>query len=283
MKKRMGTKHHRRIGGILLLLLPAVVFLLPLPIVSYPFFRILGFSLAAIALLLLLWRVPRVVKNGRELLSAVYRRGIGDWLTRAALFGGILTNLSYATFRFVVGVQSNSLWFCAEAVYYLLLSAARILLVEEDRQINDEINPVVGDTMAWRAYRRGGLLFLLLSLAASGIVILALREERTRGYPDIVVVGAILFTVWRAGLALYQILRHRRSRPVLSLSKLLSLAAALLSFFALQCTVLVRYGRDFAYRLPLNAITGCAVCLALFVIGCFMLRRARRELKKDGM
>lgn len=283
MKKRMRKKKQHRLWGILFLLLPAVVFLLPLPIVSYPFFRILGFSLAGIALLLLLWRVPRLVKNGRELLSAVYRRGLGSRWMRAALFGGILLNLSYATFRFAVGVQSASLWFCAEAVYYLLLSAARILLVEEDRQIGLETNPVLRDKHAWQVYRRGGFLLLLLSLAAAGIVILALREERTRSYPDIVVVGVILFTVWRAGLALYQILRYRHSHPILSLSKLLSLAAALLSFFALQCTILVRYGRDFAYRSPLNAVTGSAVCLALLVIGCFMLRRARRELKKGGM
>jgi hypothetical protein len=283
MKKRMKGKKHHRAWGILVLLLPAVVFLLPLPIVSYPFFRILGFSLAGIALLLLLWRVPRVVKSGRELLFATYRQRLGGWLTRAALFGGILLNLSYAAFRFAVGVRSTSLWFCAEAVYYLLLCAARILLVEEERQISAETDPAMGDTLAWQAYRRGGFFMLILSLAASGIVVLALREERTRGYPDIVVAGAILFTAWRAGLSLYQILRHRHARPVLSLVKLLSLAAALLSFFALQCTVLARHKWDFAYRLPLNAATGGAVCLALFLTGCFMLRRARRELKKKGM
>jgi hypothetical protein len=251
-------------------------------VLSYPVFRILGFALAALALLLLLLELPRVSESGKILLGSARRGRLGGWFSRALLIGGILLNLSYATFRFGVGVRAGALWFCAEALYYLLLCAARIFVVEEDRQITNESNPVKGDLLAWHTYRRGGFFMLVLSLAASGIVILALREERTHSYPNAVVIGAILFTAWRVGLALYQILRHRHARPVLSLSKLLSLAAALLSFFALQCTVLVRYARDFAYRLALNAITGAVVCLSLFAIGCFMLRRARHALTKKG-
>lgn len=283
MKKRIGMKKQHRIWGILSLLVPAIIFLLPLPVVSHPFFRILGFSLAGVVLLLLVWRLPHVLKNGWALLQSVYRTGTGDWLIRATLFGGILLNLAYAAFRFVIGVSSSSLWFCAEAVFYLLLCAARIFLVEEERRITRENTPVLRDLLGWSAYRRGGLLLLWLSVAAAGIVILALREERTRGYPDIVVIGAILFTVWRAGLALYQIFHYRHSHPTLSLAKLFSLATALLSFFALQCTLFARYGKDFAYRLPLNAATGGAVCLSLFLVGLFVLRRARHELKKNGI
>ena len=282
MKKRISARGVRRAWDILALLLPAVVLLLPVPALSYPVFRILGFSLVGISLLLLLLTLPRIVKSGKALLKTACGGRLGGFVSRAALLGGILLNLVYAAFRFAVGLYTRSLWFCAEAVFYLLLCAARVFLVEEDRRIGAAPDPQVRERIGWGVYRRGGFLFLFLAIAASGIVTLALREEHTRGYTDAVVVGAILFSAWRAGLALFQIFSHRRKLPLLSFAKLLSLCTALLSIFALQTTLFARFGADFKYRFPLNAATGTAVALSLFAIGGAMLARAQREIKRTA-
>lgn len=269
MKKTRSARLARR---LILLLAPAAVLFLPFPFFSHPVWRGTAVFATGISLGLLLGALPRVVRAGKRGLSRGRKRG-REWLARLALYGGLFLNLSYALFRFAAGVATDSSWLFAEAVYYLLLSGIRLLLLEEERHFSA---PVTGDTRG--ALWRGGWLLLLLSLAAAGVVLLALMEERGRPYPDAVVIGAILFTACRGVAALSGLFHFReRGNAVLALAKQLSLSTALVSLFSLQYTLLLRYGENFAYRLPLNLLTGSAVVLFLGVSGALLLRRAKKQ------
>lgn len=282
MKKRAKRQRQRQAGGVFVILLPAVVLLLPLAFLSHSFFRVLGLSLAGIALLLLLALLPDLIRKAKAALLAEWGRHTrSEWLTRAALVGGLLLNLAYAAFGFFFGVVGDIPRLCAEALYYLSLSAARFSLFEQDRRLARVADAARRENLGWQAYRRSGRHLLLLSAAALAMVVLVLGEGRVRDYPAPVVPVVVLFTLWRAASALFHLFRfRRRARPVLSAVKLFSFSSALLSAFALQCTLLGRYGGDFRYRFALNALTGLGVTLALFAIGALAILRARRHLKK---
>jgi divalent metal cation (Fe/Co/Zn/Cd) transporter len=111
-----------------------------------------------------------------------------------------------------------------------------------------------------------------------GIVFLAIREDRTYVYPNFIIIGAVLFAVWRAGSAVYHLLHFRRQKsPVLLSAKALSLSAALLSLFALQGTLLSRFGRSLARRAAWNGISGSFIGILITVMALMMIRKAKKR------
>lgn len=270
-----------RARTLILFILPAVTFLLPFPLFDHLFWRVASLSLALYVLLSLFLRLPHLYRSARDTLL---RRGHQkrEWWTRATLFGGILFNLLYALFRLFAGVVTDSLWFCAEAIYYVTLSSIRFSLVEEDRRIMAEKDPVRRDIAIYRSYRKGGRLLLLLALAVYGIVFLAIRENRTYVYPNFIIIGAVLFAIWRAGSAIYNLLHFRRQKsPVLLSAKALSLSAALLSLFALQGTLLARFDRSLAWRAAWNGISGTFIGVLLTVMALMILSKGKSKVKKS--
>ena len=268
-----------RARTLMLFVLSAVIFLLPFPLFDHLLWRVLALSLALYVLLSLSLRLPHLYRSGRDtLLRRKHKKG--EWWARATLFGGIFFNLLYALFRLFAGVVSNSLWFCAESIYYVVLGSIRFSLVEEDRRIAAENPPVCRDIAIYRSYRRGGKLLLILALAMYGIVFLAIRENRTYAYPNTVIIGAVLFAAWRAGSAFYNLLRFRRQKsPVLLSAKALSLSAALLSLFALQGTLLARFGRSLVRCAVWNGISGILISILTTVMALLMIRKGKSEIQ----
>lgn len=266
---------------LLLFVFPAVIFLLPLSCFEHPAPRAISFLLALYVLLSLSLRLPLLYRLGRESLLRLHAgKSRAEWWARAALFGGLFLNLIYALFRVASGLLTHSLWFCAEAVYYMVLSAIRFALVEEDRRISAERNRLERRVHAWKSYRKGGLLLLLLSLSAAGIVSLAIRESHTHSYPDLVVAATVLFTLWRLGSALYHLLRFRRRRqPIPLLSKAISLSAALVSFFGLQGTLLARFGQGVSNHALWNGLTGGFICISLSVMALLIIFKGKQMLQ----
>ena len=270
-----------RARTLMLLILPAVTFLLPFPLFDHLFCRVIALSLALYVLLSLFMRLPHLYRSGRDvLLRRKHRKR--EWWARATLFGGIFFNLLYALFRLLAGAVTNSLWFCAEAIYYVILGSIRFSLVEEDRCIMAENDPVRRDIATKQSYRKGGKLLLLLALALYGIVFLAIRENRTYVYPNFIIWGAVLFAIWRAGSAIYHLLHFRRQKsPVLLSAKALSLSAALLSLFALQGTLLSRFGSSLAWRATWNGISGSFIGILITVMALMMLWKGKKCPYKD--
>ena len=90
MKKRAKRQWLGRAGRVFGILLPAVVLLLPLAFLSHSFFRVLGLSLAGVALLFLLALLPDLIRKAKStLLAGTGRHTRSEWLTRAALVGGL--------------------------------------------------------------------------------------------------------------------------------------------------------------------------------------------------
>ena len=266
-----------RARTLLLFILPAVIFFLPLPLFDHLLWRTLAFSLALYVLLSLLLRLPHLYRSGRDtLLRRGHKRR--EWWARATLFGGIFFNLLYALFRLCAGIFTNSLWFCAESIYYMVLGSIRFSLIEQDRRIMAEKSPTDQSITTSRSYRKGGKMLLLLALAMYGIVFLTIRENRTYVYPNFIIIAAVLFALWRAGSAVYNVLHFRRQKsPVLLCAKALSLSAALLSLFALQSTLLSRFGTSLALRATWNSISGISISILITVMALMMLRKGKNN------
>lgn len=171
----------------------------------------------------------------------------------------------------VSGVFYRSVLFGAEAVYYLVLSLIRFVLMWGERK-NDS-------AAEWKSFRLCGYLLLLLNAAMTGIAALVIRRNQSFEYAGAVIYATAAYTFFRLTLAAVQTVRFRKnSRPVLTASKVLNLSASLLSLFALQTALIARFGEDGRFAVLFNTLTGGAVCLAVVCLAVWMIARSYRSL-----
>lgn len=256
------------VGRLVPFLFLSVLFLFPLDLFAGARFPFLALPFALYVLLSLCLRLPAFFRTvWGHFAKNSHRFDRRELWARLTLLGGLLFNLTYAVFRTVAGLFTNSLWFCAEGVYYMGLGTARFLVAEADRT----------GTPAAESYKRGGKLLLLLSLSAVGTVTLAVGAREAPQYTDTIIFATALFAAWRVLSALFQIFWfHRRHRAVPLLAKAISLSAAAVSLFGLQTTLLARFGVAPARRLHWNVISGVILCISLPVTALFILWKGKK-------
>ena len=67
---------------------------------------------------------------------------------------------------------------------------------------------------------------------------------------------------------------------VMSASKAIRFAQALVSLLSLEASMLVQFGDDERYRRLMLAITGAVVCVMVLFMSVFMIVKANKEIKK---
>ena len=73
---------------------------------------------------------------------------------------------------------------------------------------------------------------------------------------------------------------RRHTRPVDSSVRMLELSQAIFAIFSLQAGLLRTFGTGKSWEHWLNLATGCVVCLLTVAMGIYIIRRAKREIKK---
>lgn len=257
------------------------------PALCYLFYRELEESLFAYpiyalsAYMLTVWaiRVPPVVKGA---WAAVYRHPLGGrYMTdlsfrgRLSLHASTAVNLCYALFKLGAGVYYRSLWFGAVAVYYICLTVIRGLLLRSVRQ---------KDTNQRREYqttRLCGHLLFLLTLALSAMAMQMVVHGKGYQYPGSLIFVVALYAFYSTTMAIINLVRFRRlNSPVLSASKVLGLATALVSMLSLQTAMFASFGGDFQFQRLMNALTGGGVCLLILLMAILMTAHANKAIKK---
>lgn len=86
-------------------------------------------------------------------------------------------NLAFAVFNSVVGIKSQSAWYITLSVYYTLLSIMRYWAVNYERRISKAEQNKKLILMELAVYRNCSILFLVMTAALGGMVILTLRSQ----------------------------------------------------------------------------------------------------------
>lgn len=241
---------------------------------AYPIYVLSAYTLTVWAI-----RVPPVVKRAR---AAVYRHPLGgrymtdlNFRGRLSLHISTAVNLCYALFKLGAGVYYRSLWFGAVAVYYICLTAIRALLLHSTYQKTSDQR---------REYQTarlcGGLLFLL-TIALSAITVQMVAHGKGYRYPGSLIFVVALYAFYSITMSIINLIRFRKlNSPVLSASKVLGLATALVSMLSLQTAMFTSFGGDFRFQRLMNVLTGGGVCMLILLMAIWMIFRTNRAIKK---
>lgn len=221
-------------------------------------------------------RIRRRALRGRAYSDAYL--DVAELRSEVTLTFGMALNLLYALFKLGAAAYYRNLLFAAEAFFYLVLSAIRMLLA---------LNAYAGRrggsgyAAAWRSYRRCGVQLLLLALSMSFVILQSLGQAADSVNLTALVYGSAFWAFYRLTAAIVQLVKFRGAdRPFISAAKLLNLSAALMSIFILQNTLLLHFGDDEAFRLLMNRLFGAVISLTVILIALWMILHGTKKLNR---
>lgn len=225
-------------------------------------------------------------KRYKEMRQMVYDHPLGNrymtdtaFKVRISLIISLTINLLYSAFNLASGIYYSSLWIGAVAVYYILLSVIRFVLLRHMQKKQD-----AGLIAEYRSYRVTAVLMMLINLTLSGIVLNMIVKNESAKYSDVFVITSATYTFYTLTVSIIDLVRYRRYKsPVMSASKAIRFAAALVSLLSLEASMLVQFGDDESYRRLMLALTGAAVCVIVLSMSVYMIVRATREIKRMQM
>lgn len=246
-----------------------------------------AYVLSAYTLTVIAFRVPNVVRKVIVLLhrNKYISRYISERELRAkiSLYGGFGINLLFVAFKLFTGIMYASIWFLAVGVYYIVLSATRFILIRNAQKVSMQESESDRTIYGLRSYRFCGYLMFALNVAMTGMIIQMIWQNEGFHYPGLIIYASAAFTFYSLTMAIINMVKfHRLDNPILSASKMLSFAGALMSILALQTALLVEFSEEGneTFRRIINTATGGGVALLVFGIAIFMIVRANKTLEK---
>lgn len=198
-----------------------------------------------------------------------------------SMYQGLAVNTVFAVFKLVTAFYYRSVWFGAVGVYYLVMGFIRLTLVHGMKRAEKLQN---GDELIceYKSYRLCGILMFLLNSGMAGMAVQMVHDNKYYEYPGLVIYLSAAYAFYTLTIAVINLFKFKRlNSPVLSASKALNFAGALMSIFALQTALIARFGgNDALFRQIANSLTGGAVCFATFGIAVFMIINSCVKLKK---
>lgn len=245
------------------------------------------YAVSAYSLTIICARVFKLFQGGVR-VRLYQNRYVHRYLTdipfklRVSLYLSLGFNLFYAAVNLGSGLYYRSVWFGTLAVYYILLSVMRFLLLRYVGQRG------VGSrhSTEWNRYRVCGAILLPMNLALAGVIVLVLHENEGFEYPGTLIYAMALYTFCITITAAVNVVKYRKyDSPVLSGAKAVNLAAALVSMLALETAMLTRFDsgknpENFSQMMV--GFTGAIVCAIVGVMAVYMIVHATQRLKRMG-
>lgn len=282
----------KKIGKALLFpSLPLLLLLLPLSAFALTYgmtrlaqtdpLRIGSYVLSFYTLVVWCLALPRLLRACREFLKSQphVRRWREDPRLRmnVTLTGNVVWNGAYAALQLGLGWYHRSFWFGFLGGYHLCLALMRLTLVSYSRRhALGEDRDAEG-----KRCRLCGWALLLVNLALAMRILLTLREGRLVAHHPITTIAMATYTFTSLTMAIVNIFRYRKYQsPVLSASRAISLASALVSLLSLEGTMLVVFGGEamgpMTIRLYLS-LSGGGISLFIAGMAGHMIQNANSQ------
>lgn len=200
--------------------------------------------------------------------------------THVSLYLSLGINLLFVVMKLFYGVYYRSVWFGTLAVYYIMLSVMRFLLL---RHVNR--NRIGTDVFSeWKRYRLCGVILMLMNIALSGVVILVVQKNEGFHYAGYLIYVVAMYAFYNIITAVRDVVKCRRYQsPVMSAAKAIKLAAALVSMLSLETAMLMQFNNRAdpeVFRQVMSGATGGCVCAVVLGMAVFMIVKATRQLRE---
>lgn len=225
-------------------------------------------------------------KRYRTIKQKVYENPLGNrymtdvgFKNHVSLYCSLAVNLLYVGTNVFSAIFYRSGWFGIFAVYYIILAIMRFLLV---RYINKN---KLGEKrlMELERSRLCAIILTTLNLVLSGAVLMILYRNRGFHYNGILIYVMAMYTFYVTTIAIIDLIQYRKyDNPILSTSKVIKMAAALVSMLSLETAMFSQFGEEMS---PENqrimiALTGAGVSVVVITMAIYIIVRSTKEIKQ---
>ena len=247
---------------------------------AYAVFAIATYSLTVLCALL----AVAVPKHYKKTKNRIYSNPIGNrymtdaaYKVRISLYISFGLNLSYALLKLIAGIVYSSEWLGAVGLYYAVLAVMRFSLLRYMHS-DSEKQSVIHE---YKRYRFCGILMFIINLSLSGIVFQMVWKGESYEYPGVLIFAVAAYTFYAVTISIVDIVRFRKYKsPVLSASKAIRFAAAMVSLLTLETAMLAQFGDDENFSFFMTAFTGAGVCVIILAVSIYMIVNSTKEIKK---
>lgn len=188
----------------------------------------------------------------------------------------IIINILSGFAKLLFGLILQSTWFVVTAIYYLILSGARIHNLYRMHSVSQIDDSKQQDAEELIFYRRSGVFVCGLAISYLVICLRMYIHQETNHYSGLVIYGVALIALSKTTMAISGIITHRNfNNPMLSSLKKLSLIDALLSIVMI-CYAVAMNGREY-WSIENSALFSSACGVVFFIMGILMIRKKRDE------
>lgn len=200
-----------------------------------------------------------------------------EFRTHVSLYLSLAINLLYVATNAVSAFVYSTNWFGIFALYYTVMAVMHFLLVRYVRRNGLRKNR----TGELRRARACAWILMTVNLALSGAVLMMIYFGRGFQYRGMLIYVMALYTFWITTAAVVDLCKYRKySSPVMSMSKIIKLAAAMVSMLSLETAMFAQFGGDMDPRSQQIMImaTGGGIAVIVSVMSVYMIVRTTQEL-----
>lgn len=258
-----------------------------------------SYVLSAYAFTALCANFPRAKKRCRELIHGDevkiivrFRRFMNsykytsmylnnrEFRARFSLYSGLAVNMFYAVFKCATGAVFRSAWLWAIGIYYVMLSLIRFTLLRNVRITDKKEHNTERKIHEYKSSRVCGIMMFALNIAMTGMTVQMIWRNRGYEYKGYIIYISAMYAFYCLINAIVNVVKFSKiNNPILSSAKIISLAGALMSMFALQTAMFSAFGGGESYQRLMNTITGGVVCTAVLGMAVFTIVWSNRNLK----
>ncbi|MBR6407459.1 MAG: hypothetical protein IKS19_02545 [Clostridia bacterium] len=179
-----------------------------------------------------------------------------------------LFNMVYALYNGLLGILTLSPVYGTVCAYYTVLSVMRFICVRRERMgvtLEDE----------YSVMHTTGILLIVMTVILGGMFYVGAEPGVRNMHHPAVTLSVGVYTFYKTVLAAFNAVRiRRRSSPLLSTLRNISLADALVSALTLHYSIIASLGGDIRIA---RAVTATLVTVFIFGLGLHMITRAKKR------
>lgn len=233
-----------------------------------------------------MWLIKVLPKYYESVKNKVYSHPLGKRLmtdmpfrTQVSLFGSLAVNLMYVALNVTSGIMYKSAWFYILALYYTILAAMRFLLVRFANRVG------IGKNRFKELHRSRlcGYILLTVNLFLSGAVLMIIYYNKGYRYNGMMIYVMASYTFYITTLAVINLIKYRKlGSPVMSMAKIINMAAALVSMLSLETAMFSEFDKDMSSENQqlMIMLTGAGVSIIIVAISVYSIVKNTVEIKK---
>lgn len=249
--------------------------------VAYVAYIVSFYTLTAVVM----YCIKTIPKQYKAAKQKVYDNPVGEKLmtdmgfrTHVTLYGSLGINLFYVAMNAVLAVMYRSYWFMTLALYYTILAVMRFLLVRYANRTGIGKNRL----KELRRSRMCGIILLAVNLVLSGTVLLILYQDKGYQYHGMIIYVMAAYTFWITAMAIRNLVKFKKlGSPLMSMAKIINMAAALVSMLSLETAMFSEFGAEMSVhdKQIFIILTGAGISIVVITMSIYSIVKNSKEIR----